>query len=319
VTNRAPEEPRLKPVSAPGRLGISWLSARSLIVGASLTIAALFTALFFMLREHPLPRRRVDLPLSTDRTAEITTVQERLKSNPQDLSALVELGTLLFEKGKDSYVDAISDLEEARDLGALDTRIFYCLGIMYQEEGLYPFALTEYQRFLRHYPEDKEIRMSLAKLYYRMGMFPEAAGEYDRLKFSNPNDPLIEENLGLSLWGAKQMDRALTSFNQLKSVGGDFGRRAEFYIGQIALEAGRFQEAADRFSACALGGTPLQGVADDKLFTGLGMALQKLGRYEEARNAWENVLRALPKDPKAKAALRETERKIAAAKRAKKK
>jgi len=138
LTNRAPEEPRLKPIAVPGRFGVSWLTGRALIVGAFITIAGLFAALVFMLREHPLPRRRVDFPSAPDLTTEISTAQERLKANPQDLSALVELGTLLFEKGKDSYVDAISDLEEARELGALDARVFYCLGIMYQEEGLYP-------------------------------------------------------------------------------------------------------------------------------------------------------------------------------------
>ena len=142
-----------------------------------------------------------EFPSPPQVASQIAAAQERLKANPQDIAALVELGTLKFEKGRDSYVEAIGDLEEARDLGALDARIFYCLGIMYQEEGLFPFALTEYKRFLRHYPEDKEVRMLTAKLYYKMGLFSEAVNEYDRLKFQDPSDPLIEENLGMSLWG----------------------------------------------------------------------------------------------------------------------
>src|SRR4029079_9664924 len=129
-------------------------------------------------------------PAPPQLNSQISTAQDRLKANPQDISALVELGTLLFEKGKDSYVDAINDLEEALDLGALDPRIFYCLGIMYQEEGLYPFALTDYKDVMHHAPEDKEVRMLTAKLYYRMGLFNEAVGEYERLKFSDPSDPI---------------------------------------------------------------------------------------------------------------------------------
>jgi tetratricopeptide (TPR) repeat protein len=198
----------------------------------------------------------------------------------------------------------------------MDPRIFYCLGIMYQEEGLYPFALTEYQRFLRHYPEDKEIRMLAAKLYYRMGMFPEAVGEYERLKFNNPSDPLVEENFGLSLWGAKQSDRAIASFTTLKTYGGDFERRAEFYLGQLALEAGKFDEAADHFGRTAVGTAPLPGIPDERVYTDLGMALQKLSRWDEAKTAWEAVLKADPKDPKAQAALREVTRRAAAAKKA---
>jgi tetratricopeptide (TPR) repeat protein len=315
----AVHEPRVKPVRHPWRLGGAWVNARTLTAGAVLSIAALFGSLYFMLREKPLPRRRADFPAPPQLNAQISSAQERLKENPQDISALVELGTLLFEKGKDSYVDAISDLEEARELGALDPRIFYCLGIMYEEEGLSPFALTEYQRFLRHYPEDKEIRLLEAKLYYRMGLFQEAVGEYERLKFSSPTDPLVEENLGLSLWGAKLMDRAGGSFDQLKTYGGDFGRRAEFYKGQIALEAGKFQEAADHFSQCGVAGAPLPGIPDERVYSGLGMALQKLNRFDEAKTAWEAVLKASPKDPKAQAALREVARRLAAAKRTKKK
>lgn len=319
MTSRAVDEPRLKTVKNPWHYGGSWLNARTLTWAAGISIAALFTALLFMLREKPLPRRRVDFPPPPQLNAQIASAQERLKANPQDISALVELGTLLFEKGKDSYVDAINDLEEARDLGALDPRVFYCLGIMYQEEGLYPFALTEYQRFLRHYPEDKEIRMLEAKLYYRMGMFPEAVGEYERLKFTNGTDPLIEENLGLSLWGAKLMDRAAGSFGQLKTYGGDYGRRAEFYLGQIALEAGKYQEAADHFALCGIASGPLPGIPDERVYTGLGMAAQKLSRWDEAKAAWEAVLKAAPKDPKAQSALREVNRRLAASRKPAKK
>lgn len=319
MTGRAAfDETRLKPVRHPWRFTGAWLNARVLSWAAGFSIAVLFGGLWFMLRAKPLPRRRVDFPAPPQLNAQISSAQDRLKANPQDISALVELGTLLFEKGKDSYVDAISDLEEARELGALDPRVFYCLGIMYQEEGLYPFALTEYQRFLRHYPEDKEIRLLAAKLYYRMGLFPEAVGEYERLKFSSPADPLVEENLGLSLWGAKLMDRALGSFDQLKTYGGDFGRRAEFYKGQIALEAGRFQEAADYFQQVGIAGKPLKDIPSERVYTDLAMALQKLSRWEEAKAAWSEVLKATPKDPKAQAALREVNRRLASVKRTKK-
>lgn len=317
MTGHAAHEPRVKAVHGHLASGGSWLNARTLSWAAGFAIAVLFGALWFLLREKPLPRRRVDFPAPPQLNAQIAAAQDRLRENPQDIAALVELGTLQFEKGKDAYIEAIADLEEARDLGALDPRIFYCLGIMYQEEGLFPFALTEYQRFLRHYPDDKEIRMLAAKLEYRMGLFPEAVKDYERLKFTNPTDPLVEENLGLSLWGAKQMDRALASFTQLKTYGGDSARRAEFYLGQVALEAGKFEEAAAHLAAVGTGS--LQGIPDERIFTGQAMALQKLARWDEAKAAWEAVLKITPKDPKAQAALREAARRSAAAAAAAKK
>lgn len=314
MTHKVVDEVRLKPVKGPWPLAGGWLSPWGVALTAGASIIVLFSALAFMLREKPLPRHNADFPPPPQVATKIQAAQERLKANPQDITALVELGTLKFEKGKDSYVEAISDLEEARDLGALDPRIFYCLGIMYQEEGLFPFALTEYKRFLRHYPEDKEVRMLTAKLYYRMGLFTEAVGEYERLKFQDPSDPLIEENLGLSLWGGKLVDRAAGSFALLKAQGGDFARRAEFYLGQIALEAGKYQEAYDHF--VAVGTSELPGLDPQRAPTGLAMAAQKLGKWEEARQAWESALKAAPGDAKATAALREATRRANALKKA---
>lgn len=311
---RAAEDARLRPVRGRWPFGADWLSSRPVAATAVVAVAILFAALWWSLRAKPMPRRRVDFPPAPQLASQVAAAQERLKANPQDISALVELGTLLFEKGRDSYVEAINALEEARDLGAMDPRIFYCLGIMYQEEGLFPFALTEYKRFLRHYPEDKEVRLYAAKLYYRMGLFPEAVSEYERLKFQDPDDALIEENLGLSLWGGKQLDRAVGSFTALRERGGDYARRAEFYLGQIALEGGKFQEAYDRFVAA--GSADLPGLEPQRIQTGLAMSAQKLGKWEEAKAAWEAVLKAAPGDAKAKSALAEATRRAAAAKKA---
>lgn len=291
-----------------------WLSARVATISAGVSVALLFGTLAFMLRDKPIPRRSAVPPSPAQLASRIAAAQERLKENPQDISALVELGTSRFEKGPEAYVEAISDLEEARDLGALDPRLFYCLGVMYQEEGLYPFALTEYKRFLRHYPEDKEVRMLTAKLYYKMGLFTEAIGEYERLKFQHPDDPLIEENLGMSLWGGKSLERAVGSFTALKAHGGDYTRRAEFYLGQIALDAGKFQDAYDRFSAA--GREALPGLEPHRLPAGLATAAQKLGKWEEARDAWEEAVKAAPGDAKAAAALREARKRADAAKKA---
>ncbi len=314
MTIRAADEVRVKPIDGHWTSRFSWLDPRTVVIVAAVSIVVLFGALWSMVREKPMPRRRADFSTAPQLSNQVTAAQERLKANPQDIAALVELGTLLFEKGKQSYIEAIGTLEEARDLGALDPRIFYCLGIMYQEEGLYPFALTEYKRFLRHYPEDKEVRMLTAKLYYRMGLFGEAVGEYERLKFQNPGDPIIEENLGLSLWGAKLIDRAAGSFGALKSVGGEFARRANFYLGQIALEAGKIQEAYDHF--VLVGDGELPGLEPERAPTGLAMAAQKLGKWEEARDAWERALKAAPGDVKATAALREATRHARAAQKA---
>ncbi|MEK7389088.1 MAG: tetratricopeptide repeat protein [Elusimicrobiota bacterium] len=314
MSGRAVEDVRATPVSAPWSLRLSGVNPAVVLLASGLSIAFLFASLWFLLREKPLLRRPSVAASPVRAGDQIAAVQERLRQNPQDIGALVEMGIILFEQGRSSYVDAIGDLEEARDLGALDPRIFYCLGIMYQEEGLYPFALTEYKRFLRHYPDDKEVRMLTGKLYYRMGLFPDAVEEFERLKFQEPGDPLIDENLGLSLWGAKFIDRAAGTFAQLKTSGGDYSRRADYYLGQIALESGKVQDAYDHF--VLIGNSEVPGLDAGKIQTGLAMAAQKLGKWDEAQMAWAAALRSSPGDAKANAALREVTRRAKAAKKA---
>lgn len=242
--------------------------------------------------------------------------QQKLKEDPQDIRAMVDLGVLYFQKGKDSYLEAVNLLEEARTLGALDARVFYCLGQMYQELGLYPFALSEYRRFLRNRPDDKEIRLLAAKLLYQQGQFLEAAGEYERLRFQDPEDLLVQENLGLSLWRAGNTEGAVQTFSGLLAVDGGHGLRAGYYLGRIRLDKGDAQAALEGLIKAAEN-RPAE-LAEDEVQASLAAAYQKLGRAEEARQAWQRVIKLVPRRPEALSALKELNRKFPLKKAAKK-
>ena len=308
---------RVKTARLPARMVPAWLNARAIIVVVLALTLSFLGALYLLLHDSgSFAKRKIEFPPLPQLNASIVSAQERLKVNPQDISTLVELGTLHFEKGKEYYPDAINELEEARELGALDPRIFYCLGVMYQEVGLYQFALDEYKRFLRHYPDDKEIRLLEAKLLYKQNSFADAVKEYERLKFSNPGDSLVEENLGLSLWGAKSVDRAIDSFNQLRGMGPDLAKRAEFYLGQISFDKGDYKAALDHLLKCQPEpGAGDFGIPTDRLHAALAMTYQKLGQYADAKAAWEKVVLEAPGDAKAKAALRDVSRRIPRKKR----
>lgn len=252
-----------------------------------------------------------DLPVSAERGAAIETLERRLEANPEDIESLVELGVLHFEKGVDHYPDAVNELEGARELGAMDVRIFYCLGIMYQELGLYDFSIAEYRRYLRNKPDDKEIRMLFAKLLYKRKRYGDAVNQYERLRFHFPKDSLVIENLGLSLWGAKLTSRAMETFGSLKDPEWDqaASRRASYYLGQIAYEQSRYQAGLNHLLGCVPGGKePDFGISPEKIYSSLAMTYQKLGLQEEGRLAWEKVLKYAPEDPKARVALKELER-----------
>ncbi len=310
MTKAAEEPSRIRVPTRPLLLGPR---QRLLVVGglAVLSILLAVSGYWSFRDAETVPRHEVGFPPPPRLEEAIGESMQRLKENPQDIGALVELGMLQFQKGKEFYPDAINALEEARDLGALDSRVFYCLGLMYQEAGLPGFAVDEYRRYLRNHPDDKEIRMLLAKLLYQQGRYQEAVSEYERLKFHFPKDSLIEENLGLSLWGAKLTDRALESFVVLRSYGADPALRAEFYMGQIAFEQMRFNVALEHITrAIPPEGRELPGLPPERIFSTLALTQQKLNQPEEARKAWEELLRRVPGDAKAQAALKDLNRRF---------
>ncbi len=241
----------------------------------------------------------------------IASAQETLKTNPDDLRTLTRLGVLHYQKGTEFYPQAINELEEAHSLGALDPRIFYYLGLMYQDIGFYPFAIEQYQRYLRNFPENKDIRQREAKLLYQAGRYSEASSEYQRLSFRFPKDPVIEENLGLSLWKLKDPDRAADIFQKLKISSPETAKRDEFYLGEISLDKKDYEGAMAHF----LKGVPAQGenigIAPHDIYASLATVLQKLGYYARAKTAWEKALSFSSSDSKERAALRQTRRLLA--------
>ncbi|MFA6317960.1 MAG: tetratricopeptide repeat protein [Elusimicrobiota bacterium] len=304
----AGESPRIKSRAFPENL---FLRARSwVLLGFVLLGPALFVfGWYWNYRRVDLPRRGPSggAPPVPKMETELRLAQDKLKGDPQDLGALVRLGVLYFERGREHYPDAINALEEARDLGALDARVFYCLGMMYQELGLPGFAVEEYRRYLRNSPEDREIRLLTAKLLYQQGRHAEAVGEYERLKYQHPDDRVVEENLGLSLWAAKQYGRAAESFQALKTFGPVEARRSAFYLGQLNLDQMLYNVALEHLLR-AVPGAPDPAVPEEKLHAALAAVYQKMGRVDEARRSWEKVLALAPKDVKAQVALRDLNR-----------
>lgn len=255
--------------------------------------------------EPEFPRREAEFLPVQEQDRRLAEAELRLKADAEDVASLTESGVLLFEKGPDRYPDAINALEEARRLGALDPRIFFYLGVMYQSEGLYSFAVAEYQKFLRNRPGDSEARLLLAKLEYQDGQFEDAAAQYRRLLPTHPRDPVVMENLALTLWKLRRDDEAVAL---LKEVGGSdplVSRRAHYYLGQIAFEKKDYKQALRDFAVLLpVEGNPAFGIPADEVHAAVAANFEKLKLFREAKDHWERVLQVHPKDAKAKAGLR---------------
>lgn len=251
------------------------------------------------------PRKEMEHLPQAELVRRLEAATERLVANPQDMQALLDAGILHFQRGRSSYPDAINALEEARKLGVLDSRVFYYLGVMYQEEGLYPFAMTEYRRFLRHHPKDRETRLLLAKLLYQSGDYVQAAALYQGLRADFPRDPLVQEHLALSLWALERREEAAELFRSLGEHGETEGRRSHFHLGRMAVEGKEHQKAADHFAfVLPLEGRAELGIPKESVYAAVAANCERLDRPEQAKRHWEQVLRHNPQNARAKAALK---------------
>jgi tetratricopeptide (TPR) repeat protein len=70
-----------------------------------------------------------------------------IADHPETIAAHVDLAIACFEGGTKEYVKGLEYLERARDLGALDERLFYYAGVMYEAQGLFDYAVPEYEKF----------------------------------------------------------------------------------------------------------------------------------------------------------------------------
>jgi tetratricopeptide (TPR) repeat protein len=103
-----------------------------------------------------------------------------------------------FLKGEEHYADALNNFSAAWQAGALDKRIFYYSGILYEHLSLLDEAERQYRRFLRHEPESREIRLRLARLVFNAGKWEEAIQEYQAWLEEHPEDLTALINCGVA-------------------------------------------------------------------------------------------------------------------------
>ena len=159
----------------------------------------LTSAYFYFHSEDPFFPRLGSPPVSTAKLEKILEESALvLEKNPKNLSALVDQGVANFLMGPEHYAESLNALTEAWRGGAFDERIFYYLGILYENLSIFDEAEKQYLRFLNHEPEDREVRLRLARLSFRMGKWRESITQYQKLIDKNPMDVTSLVNLGLA-------------------------------------------------------------------------------------------------------------------------
>ncbi|MBI3012572.1 MAG: tetratricopeptide repeat protein [Elusimicrobia bacterium] len=190
--------------------------------------------------------------------------ETKLSKDPNHLESLVNSGVAHFYLGTDHVALSLNALNRAWQAGALDKRIFYYSGILYENLSLFDESKKQYERFLRHEPRDREIRLRLSRLLYRMEKWDECVASYRAFLQDNQNDLTSLVNAGLALRKKSEIlagkknrtseeqslilsdrNQSLSYLERALQLDGDLPEEVPISLAQIYMDLGQWQKAAD--------------------------------------------------------------------------
>jgi Flp pilus assembly protein TadD len=164
------------------------------------------------------------------------------------------------------------------------------LASSYVQSGNQTAAIAEYQRTLKIDPRDSNANLNLGTLYltekhYQQAIhFLKAAGE------GQSEDPILLLELTQAYVGAKDTASARATAAKASGLAGS-DPRMHFSLGLLLAQLGDYQRAVEEFQAVPASDRDAAADLD------LGMALSKLGRYDEARQVYLDAIRQEPSSP----------------------
>lgn len=251
-----------------GRLGEARPYLEKLIAAEGDGRAAAFLHLNQMLARQP------------DREAVLVLVQELAKPYPESAEAHFTIAQAAWRAGKQQ--EAIAALRLADRL-----RPGWQPAALFQGQALQQVSTSDarefYRAFLRDYPKSGEVRLAYARLLVSEKDYPQARVEFQRVLDDVPNNPEISFAVGLLALQAADLAGAETHLKQALAAGYKDADLAHFYLGQIAEEDKRLDQAAAWFAQIGPGEHYLRAQIR---YAGI---LSKQGRLDEARAHLQQV------------------------------
>lgn len=273
----------------------------------SLLIAAGgIAAYFWTLHRYPPPPPPIPFPRQSAefRTPAVLEAAKAsslsvLATHPDDIAAHVDLAIASFEGGSGEYVKGLEYLERARDLGALDERLFYYAGVMYETQNLLDYAVPEYEKYLRRHPGDLEARLRLANVFYRLEALDKSIEGYRLVLNGKPNDPLASYNLAMAYRDKKNWSEGLAALKPFLDSGKPLPVGGNKLLGDLYRGAGDPQRALNEYEKeRAVSGESAE------LASGMAQAAESLGQMDVAIERWKKVLELDPTHRDARSHLR---------------
>lgn len=211
---------------------------------------------------------------------------------PNDERAHFTLGGYYF--GQQEYAQAISHYKKATELAPTYSTAFNILGYAYRQNEQYADAETAFKKYIELIPNDPNPYDSYAELLLKMGRFDEAIVQYNKALAIEPN--FINSYFGIAAaltYKGKAADAA-AELQKITDKARTDGERRTALFGQmvVAADTGKLDQAlAEVEKQYALGQktNDVPAMAGDLQLK--GNILLEMGRYDDAKKAYEEALR----------------------------
>ena len=237
-----------------------------------------------------LPRASADGDEDPRVSIERSWMENRLRKDPKDYTALYNLASMEMMRGK--YVGASDLFRRALEQKPTDVRTLTAYGTALDKAGDWQQADAQFEKALTTDPENRFARYDLAQLELQHGKLSEAEQNFRRLLADNPADGEAHAQLGAILAatnrateGQKELEAALAidpnSFNAL------------FNLASLEAEQGNLAGAAGLLERA------LKQKDDAEAHQLLGNVYAAQGGYESALEQFGRVEKLQPNDPAA--------------------
>jgi Flp pilus assembly protein TadD/predicted aspartyl protease len=207
--------------------------------------------------------------------------------------------TLRFVLCATAIVGGTLVLQADDKITAGDAELQFQLGNLLSDETRFREALDAYDKALLTDDHDLQVRARAGKVKtaLRIAEFDLAQKEGELLRASAPSDSQALSLYADSLWSVGLFDEADDVYRQALSINKE-SSRARFGLARSLATRTRLDEALTEAQAAAA-----RAPRDGEIYAEIGAIYQRLHRFDEAANAYNNFINLLPnKDRSDKAA-----------------
>lgn len=234
-------------------------------------------------------------------------------------------------QSKGMKINALQHYRRTVELAPAHRRALLGLANMYGVTQRYAAATDTWRQFLRHYPDQDEVRLQLADLLLLRGQYRESVEEYQEILVQRPHRALLHSRLGQAYAASALLDQAEAAYLKAVELAPD-STLAYYPLARLYERRGQLERAEQTYQQllarrsdhlaglCHLADLLLQRgaeeAAEDRLRQALNLgpdnvhALRSMGKleanrsqYDRAIQRFQHILERHPQDLQARRSL----------------